>query len=316
MSCSNLLGRFRFGLVALSMFVSLSCAAQGHKGARGATTEKAPSLPEMIENVRGTIMGIVVAVSPGQSVVPSNIDRCFNGLTCVVGTGFFVSDKADLVTAAHVADDVEILIQRLTAIHILATASLEVALPNYETHTARISSNHSRYDFRVLAKDDGHDIAILSPTSPNLFEQMKHLSIRVGDNVITNNQRAVIFDLARPRDGEDVFACGYPLGAEDLTTTSGHIATSWASEVPKHARDSGGSQPIDVYRLDLTTTFGDSGGPAFRSKNQAVIGMVVGGQGSAGGGGWTATIIPSHYITELLDKNHVTWKSSTPTARK
>ncbi len=99
-------------------------------------------------------------------------------------------------------------------------------------------------------------------------------------------------------------------GPSAITTTSGHVATAWGSEVPEHAHQTGLSGEIDVYRLDMTATSGNSGGPAFRSNNQQVIGMIIEVLGNTNGGGWTATAIPSHYITEMLDKDNIPWKST------
>jgi S1-C subfamily serine protease len=320
MTSSDLLRGILAGTVALSLVANISCVGRQHSSPPVAA---APSLPEMIEHVRGSIVGIIVELDRRQlqhPPVPSSI-TCFNEGKCVVGTGFFVNDKADVVTASHVADGVTSLLQQLAASNIAARALLEIDMPNFENKAigrAQVTMlrGHKLFGFRIQDEDRAHDIAILSPTMPNLFEQARRPVIsaetteKTTEHEPTNSPSAVTFDITRPREGEDVFACGYPLGAADVTTTSGHLATVWESEVPRHARELGLSGSVDVYRLDLTATFGNSGGPAFLAKDQGVIGMIIEGNGVPGGGGWTATAIPSHYITEMLDKNHIVWNSS------
>ncbi|MEO6922286.1 MAG: hypothetical protein ABI142_00520 [Bryocella sp.] len=57
-----------------------------------------------------------------------------------------------------------------------------------------------------------------------------------------------------------------------------------------------------MYQADLRIDHGNSGGPAFSSKDQAVIGIIdeIGGGQSA-----FAYILPAKYIIEFLDKTGV-----------
>src|ERR1035438_4624937 len=107
----------------------------------------------------------------------------------------------------------------------------------------------------------------------------------------------VSFDLDRRRDGEDVFACGYPLGALELTTTSGHVATSWAQHSLLTAKKYGILEESEVIRLDLRANPGSSGGPIFSSSNQSVIGLADEGSGLPGG--WIAFSGPDRESTRL-----------------
>lgn len=312
MTFGCLLRGFLAGTLILSLTEVWSFAGQQHN------SSPTPSLSKMIEGVRGSVVGIAVRVYFDQPI-PSSIN-CFKENKCVLGTGFFINDKADVVTASHVADSVTSLLQKLTDLHIAASAFLEVATPNFENEkvggvTLTTARSYKNFGFRIQAEDRAHDIALLSPTIPNLFEKARQPLV----DVLTSGKQskppasspsAVTFDIARPQEGDDVFACGYPLNADEMTTTSGHIASTWESEIPTYARQSGLSQSVDVYRLDLTATFGNSGGPAFLDKNQSVLGMIIEVNGSPNGGGWTTTALPSHYITEMLDQHNITWKKS------
>lgn len=303
MTRSDLLMGILMGVVSLLLAVNISCAARQQVSPAGATAP-APSLPEMIEQTRGSVVGIIVLLDPPQldrlnSNLPSGIPNCFKRDKCVVGTGFLVNNNGAVVTASHVADGLTSLMRKLDAANIAAKAALETDMPNSEGRGSYVARNHLIYPFRIEAEDQAHDIAILSATTPNLFEQARPFAAL----------RPVVFDIARPRDGESVFACGYPLNADDIITTSGHLASAWEAEIPRHASDLGIAGTVDVYRLDLTATFGNSGGPVFLAKNQRVIGMLIETIGISGGG-WTANAIPSRYITEMLDQNHVAWKSA------
>jgi hypothetical protein len=267
----------------------------------------------MIDRVRESVVGIIVEVdrvNPQSAIPTTPAFRCFVNGECVVGTGFFVNDKGDVVTASHVADDVKRLLELLQASNIKAYPLLELDTPNVEGEHFKNKLGHLLFDVQVQAEDPAHDIAILSPTKPNLFQTARRPVWEVdGKKMPANNPSAVTFETNRPRDGDDVFACGYPLGAQDLVTTSGHVATAWASEVPSQARANGLSDSVEVYYLDVTASPGNSGSPAFLAKNQNVLGIIVEVRGN-GIGGSTAVVIPSHYITAMLDSNQIPWNSS------
>jgi S1-C subfamily serine protease len=153
--------------------------------------------------------------------------------------------------------------------------------------------------FRRQDEDFAHDVALLSidPT------QMKIVANHVF------SVTAVKFDLQRPRDGDGVFTCGFPMNAVALTTTSGAVATTWAVETLYNARHHGLPDATEVYHLDLAVNGGNSGGPVFALNNGHLIGMVLENH-SASGGRAIVVVVPSHYITELLDRNHIAWHSA------
>jgi len=101
--------------------------------------------------------------------------------------------------------------------------------------------------------------------------------------------------------------CGFPLGSENLVTTQGSIASAWKLKVPENARERGGKEKLDMYQGDIRIDRGNSGGPVFRSKDGAVLGLAVEMQNSSSA---FAYFIPAKYITEFLDKSHVRYARS------
>ena len=265
------------------------------------------NLPDLIDRVRGSVVQIVVGPKDPNAEVPADLGlQCFIRKECVIGTGFFVNTDGDVVTASHVASDAAKVIARLASRNLEAIALILAMYPNSEGKSGgQIAWNEAGFQVALQAEDKAHDIAVVSPLRGlNPFDRAKQV-FNIGDQGF--NLKAARLDVGRPRDGEDVFACGFPLGAEALTTTIGHVATSWGKENLHAARESGISEESDVYRLDLRANFGNSGGPVFRNSDQSVIGITV--EVTPGIGG-TAVVVPSRYIADLLKKNNIRWSSS------
>jgi S1-C subfamily serine protease len=158
-------------------------------------------------------------------------------------------------------------------------------------------------------EDKVHDIAVLSPMNTMA---LTHDPFGFPDAKFAPT--AVTFDTRRPRDGDDVFACGYPMGTMALATTAGRIATAWDREVVHTAVVNNIKEETEVYRLDLRINPGNSGGPVFRSDGQNVIGMVIEIEGAPGQ--WLATAVPSHYITAFLARRGIQFNPSASSVSK
>lgn len=299
--------------LALSLSAMSSCAA-GNKNAKPPAVG-GPSLSELIDAVRPSVVAVGIILQHPQVPLPTNasaeLRQCFQvgDGTCIAGTGFFVNDNGDVVTASHVSDSVAHAVAELQALQVVAAPGIRVDVPNYESANTSIRRSTLDFQMQITSEDRGHDEAVLSSVVPNLFQMARRTIVARSDQVIPHaDPKAVVFDLSRPLDGENVFACGYALGAAELSTTSGHVATAWPTEVPNYARQNGISAPIDMYHLDLSATLGNSGGPTFLTKNRAVTAMVV--EVRTAPGGSSASAIPARYITEFLDKNHIPWTAS------
>jgi S1-C subfamily serine protease len=222
-----------------------------------------------------------------ETPLPASVTCPFTHTSCVVGTGFFVNDRGDVVTAAHVMDDVTKVVQQLAALHIPANPVVSIEVRNkVHNNGDAVIGNQSVFAFRVRTRDPAHDLAVLSPTGSLPF-----------------HSPAATLDADRSRDGTEIFACGYPLGALELTTTFGHVATTWAMYKLSTA-----DNESEVLRLDLKANIGNSGGPIFDMASQNVIGLAVEQTGDAN----TPIIIavPAYYVATLLKRENIPMGSS------
>jgi hypothetical protein len=172
------------------------------------------TLPDMIDDVRGSIVQIAVTVSPFLNIppqLPKPIADCFAKArfetnSCIVGTGFFVNDKGDIVTATHVLDGANWVIDQLATVHLGANVVALFPLRNGEKGKGFYRWNYEDYSIRPAGiQDKLHDVAVFSLFAPEKFRD-------IGHTFGLSRAAPVIFDTERPRDGEGVYACGYPMG--------------------------------------------------------------------------------------------------------
>ncbi len=146
----------------------------------------------------------------------------------------------------------------VTAWHTLDEAS-RLGLPTYTVEFADALTQERRATKRigdfgvpveVVAKDIVRDIAVLKPLHATK-QQPVHLST----------------DHLSP--GEAIVVLGFPLTFDTLAVRTGLIATTDSGEIesPGHFKA--------AYWADLRISTGDSGSPAFREEDGAVVGMVL-----------------------------------------
>jgi S1-C subfamily serine protease len=258
---------------------------------------------DLIELVRPAVVQVMVRITDGrwQEPLPVSepVQHCFTVTItrCVVGTGFFINDTGDVVTASHVADDVQQIIQVLGTNGIHARATIGVSTPNVETKNLTDASGTMGFPATLIATDPEHDIAVFRP-STNPFTNMPKTFDGPGASGLPQTKAAFVHLAAdRPRDGEGILACGFPFSEPGLVTTSGAIASAWKTEVLLTAKAVGKTFPIEIYWVDLRINPGNSGGPISRMGDQTVLGMVVELRGSLG------IVVPAKYIAEFL-KSH------------
>jgi S1-C subfamily serine protease len=256
--------------------------ATGLQNVAGQAARKESSVPDLIARVRDSVVKIVVVrMDLKETRLPASVTCPFTHSSCVVGSGFFVNDTADVVTASHVVDEVTKVVQQLTELQIPAIPVVSMEVRNSDNARSAFIGNQSVFPFRVRGRDPVHDLAVLSPTEN-----------------LTLHSPAATLDVWRSRDGTEIFACGYPLGALELTTTFGRVATTWAMYKLSTA-----DYESEVLRLDLKANIGNSGGPIFDMANQNVIGLAVEQSGDAN----TPIIIavPAYYVATLLKRENI-----------
>ena len=268
------------------------------------TTAAQKSTADLVDLVRPAVVQVAVKITdiPRTKPIPSPLDQYFRGgVIFVVGTGFFINDAGDVVTASHVATGVQgmplqpgiqQIIQTLEANGIHAEPRIGVSIPNVETSQLRVSGGTDLFPATLVAVDTQHDIAVFHATV-NPFTNMPRTFSGPGANGLPQTKaKFVHLALNRPRDGEEIFACGFPFGEPGLVITSGIIASAWKTNTLTAVAGTGISLPIDTYWADLRVNPGNSGGPVFRPSDQAVLGMVVQLRGSLG------VVVPAKYVSE------------------
>ena len=239
-----------------------------------------------------------------------------------VGTGFIVNNKGDVVTADHVVK----LIIRLEAClaqyqvtpHNLIglqvpNSDMRIIAPNLELANSGFSS---AVQFTIIAEDPAHDVAVLTPQR-NLFHNSNIIisdtngrsqTFNLNATKLNPNDQVARLNLNRPRDGSDIFTCGYPLNAPSSVTTSGRIASAWSEKILANAVNNGITQQSETYTLDLRINHGNSGGPLFSTDDGSVLGIIVEISPTTIENG-VAFAVPAKYIAVLLDKSKIPWVS-------
>jgi hypothetical protein len=261
------------------------------------------ALVQQIAAVRRMIVQIEV-VSHG--TVPSSTARLcpFNDAgKCVVGTGFFVSKQTGTVTTAcHVTRAVKDILDDLSRNHVAGDLYIGWAMPNMEVPGAVVTTaGFKRFKAAIKEESRAHDLATIEP-QVNPFTN--HVEYKIGDRIVSRSPICATLTADRPYDGQSVLACGYPLGSGDLVSTSGRVASAWILRPTSLATSLGITDLTNMTEVDLRVNPGNSGGPLFRSIDNAVVGVVVEVTSSqVSTGGLAYAVSARHLIDFLKDRN-------------
>jgi S1-C subfamily serine protease len=194
-------------------------------------------------------------------------------------------------------------------------------------NTDFMRSNFNVIGFDVVDEDHRHDLALLKMRA-NPFQGEVGGGIVIGDKPLEPLHGVPVLRLDRPRDGEAIAVSGYPLSETVMVTNQGVIASSWSVEVDDipHPTLPGVTSPEirDLYLGDVQSNPGNSGGPVYATEDGAFVGVLVAGRltsvqtgsGPASIAGvplyhdaGLSLIVPTKYVTEMLDRNGVKWDS-------
>jgi S1-C subfamily serine protease len=290
----------------------LICSMGSSSGQKAISSH--PSTPDLVARVAASVVRIDILVTgktPTKlSAIPERFRGCIERIpTCAAGTGLLVNRSGDVLTAAHVAQDVQAVIDAANTAGLETALKIGLAMPNAE------QPMHMRGTFvdvpaSIIALDPVHDVALLHMTY-NPFDagtlDIVNYGSKKKSKFIKPNPTTVNFDVQRLRDGEQIFGCGFPVPESELITTMGSVASAWSFQNVNTAKAAGNSTIIDVIQADLRINPGNSGGPLFRLADQAVLGIIVEVGPFTGG---LATVIPSKYLTAFLDQYGIKWDSA------
>jgi len=274
--------------------------------------QASPKLADVVDSVRPSVVQIAVHLLPSpehpRPTPPAELAGCFHDSeSCIVGTGFFVNSSGDVITAFHVVDGyrgsdgfdhlgIKQIIEILERQRINSEVVIGVSMPHVDNGRLVFAAGTQYGSALVGPTDPAHDLALVKAGSWP-FANMPHSY----PSSLQATAKAASLSLTRPRDAEDIFACGYAFGELALTTTSGTIASAWNSRPLLRAAAAGFQDPVEVYNVDLRINPGNSGGPVFRLSDRAVIGVAVEGLGTLG------IVVPARFVTAFLTSHGVSW---------
>jgi S1-C subfamily serine protease len=283
----------------------------------GASSFSAPAqqaLPDLIDGVKWSVVRIELQVDkptnpkPGEEI-PADIQQMLDGSGSLVeGTGLVFNGDADILTAAHVASAIQDTQKALWQRGIASQLYVGFVEPNINSTSFQVRDDVLSSGANIILIDASRDLAILHSQINPVADQFGTINRSGSERFVTVvKTKPLKFASSAARDGESVFACGYPANSFNLITTSGNIASASAFETLMSATVAGIPTPQDVYKVDLKINFGNSGGPIFRSSDSAVLGIVI---ETGGGPGGLAIAIPSRMLTEFLTAHHIPWVSA------
>ena len=305
--------------VVLLVLGSFAAAADG---------DQRLSLPDAIQLVGPSVVAIQCVFDRLPEQTQDALRAPFYRWVC--GSGFIVNDEGYVLTALHVVEGFE----GTTTVPIrqgekenqypsgvgrlVAGIALHVDSPSVQ-----IRESTSDIQMTVVDRDKKHDVALLK------MVRSPFRNVRDPPMVLTRTEQVnspvpgiVMFDVARPAEGEGVAISGFPLYGLAMKTNSGTVASSWETDKRQSGPQLG---LVDSYVTDVQVNPGDSGGPVYSVTTGAVIGLcdsfdialvsqsdpshspvVINGKNLEYNSG-LANVIPAKYLVQLLDKNKVKW---------
>jgi len=194
------------------------------------------------------------------------------GLEGNSGTGFFVSNRGDFITAKHVIQEIQNYGPRCNPVIFLPEG-------RWEDQTSLLNEKYFRFNAGACVQDQLYDIAVCR-TADNPF----------ADATTKGNLLTVTLDPAVQPDGTDVAFTGFPLGYNQPVTAKASLGTNQKVD---------GLPEITIAGLSW---HGTSGAPVYTA-NHKVIGMIVAGEkGEAAG---LTLAVPASGIVEFLRANGI-----------
>jgi len=231
-------------------------------------------------------------------------------LVISLGTGFLLNEDGYIITASHLLDLGQQYIQNTRAE--TAELSIEILSPSGRGYAAALPSIIN--DFSVIATDSAHDLALLKLKMPVLIIAPGNggpMTIRYSDGAYGNLALGSISFAANIAQNASVGLTGYPSNTLVPTTIKGE-ATSAEISAPGvfMLTDTTSLPPNNLsVQYSISGYYGTnikagaflSGSPVYATKNEAILGICVNTDGSAG----TAVIVPSQYILDLMKNNNI-----------
>jgi S1-C subfamily serine protease len=263
-------------------------------------------LPRIAFDVKETVVKIEVHLTSGHDSerVSDQLKRCFEDSDyCVIGTGVRINAAGDVLTAAHVARDANVVTQTLESTGIESEVMVAGAARNAEYVHANAESMGGASRASIKAIDAEHDLAVFEPEAGG----QAFTSIDDQSRSGRQGRREAKLDLERPAPGEAIFAFGFPEYSPGLISSTGSITLAVGSTNLVEAKKSGDTALVPIYRAGLEINPGNSGVLLFRSSDGALRGIV---SEIAEGREIIATVVPASEIAKVLSKYAIRWDTA------
>ena len=204
--------------------------------------------------------------SPGQQTLPVG--------TGVVGTGFFVNDQGDFVTAAHVAKIKKVgTSERLIKVYLRATLR-------------QGDGSGTGQPFTVVEIDENHDLALCHienfrvfslADSPSAKTQAKHLSDEGALSVRDASRPFASLAISKtpPRVGRFVIVSGFPLFSWTPAIQFGLVSAVQTVYPPPNPIAGVPKDTGNLLQISVNANHGNSGGPVIDLSSGQVIGVIL-----------------------------------------
>lgn len=263
-------------------------------------------LPRIAYDMKESVVKIevhLIHVRDSQRV-SDQLQRCFEESDfCVIGTGVRINGEGDVLTAAHVARDTNVVGETLRNTGIDSEVMVAGAAQNAEYTRANTEQMGGVVRASIKAIDSEHDVAVLEPERGG--RGFTSLDNEVGSS--RQGSREVKLDLERPTAGEAIFGFGFPQYSPGLIATTGAITLAMGSTNLLEAKKSGDSALVPIYRSKLEINPGNSGVALFRASDGALRGIVT---EMAEKPDLVATIVPASEIAKVLSKYAIKWDAA------
>lgn len=173
-----------------------------------------------------------------------------------VGTGFFISDKGEILTCFHVIFNENLKFENnkiKSKFQIVKDDSIliNVSIPSFYYKSEKGSKYAKRYDFCLLQIESPKDVKDIS--------------------------YFILGNFSDVHEGDVIISCGYPYKSEVPFISSGLFSTKYNESNDEIEGNDTVKYTRDVGLLDLTLNPGNSGGPIIilgdSYKNDKVVGL-------------------------------------------
>ena len=186
----------------------------------------------------------------------------------LVGTGFWFDTEARLLlTALHVVNRIRTIISTTPELELV------IGMPNpMSSNGAWSMRGWALVRAEIIREDPDHDLAILKANEDDL--RRHYVELRPYGRLGSPEFGMALSELESVAAGEHIAVSGYPVGFENLVTTSGTMAcVDLADSKATISVEGLNLRYSDCKLADVTVNPGNSGGPVYRVSTGRVIGV-------------------------------------------